>query len=160
MPLANANSANSNYFNRPLCQVNKCHKKWERSRNRIRKFTLQSLSSSVHSNDLMTELDVTLRVDLRQVINFHSQHSLSFSKDRAKYYVVLSFSSENMAELLAVFPSHLMSEYVRMSDTDRDQIDQDAQIFMRTCADAIQQLRAEGNLSYMCCFSQTGGELF
>ncbi|XP_063166860.1 syntaxin-18 [Candoia aspera] len=39
--------------------------------------------------------------------------------------------------------SHLMSEYVRMSDTDRDQIDQDAQIFMRTCADAIEQLRAE-----------------
>ncbi|XP_039191791.1 syntaxin-18 isoform X4 [Crotalus tigris] len=41
--------------------------------------------------------------------------------------------------------SHLMSEYVRMSDTDRDQIDQDAQIFMRTCADAIQQLRAEAH---------------
>uniref|UniRef100_A0A2D4KLW5 Syntaxin-18 n=1 Tax=Micrurus paraensis TaxID=1970185 RepID=A0A2D4KLW5_9SAUR len=38
-----------------------------------------------------------------------------------------------------------MSEYVRMSDTDRDQIDQDAQIFMRTCADAIQQLRAEAH---------------
>lgn len=47
-----------------------------------------------------------------------------------------------------------------MSDTDRDQIDQDAQIFMRTCADAIQQLRAEGNLSSMWGFSQTGGELF
>ncbi|KAG8135017.1 hypothetical protein E2320_008074 [Naja naja] len=41
--------------------------------------------------------------------------------------------------------SHFMSEYVRMSDTDRDQIDQDAQIFMRTCADAIQQLRAEAH---------------
>ncbi|XP_070614229.1 syntaxin-18 [Erythrolamprus reginae] len=41
--------------------------------------------------------------------------------------------------------SHLMSEYVRMSDTDRDQIDQDAQTFMRTCAEAIQQLRAEAH---------------
>nr|XP_032631674.1 syntaxin-18 isoform X2 [Chelonoidis abingdonii] len=37
-----------------------------------------------------------------------------------------------------------MSEYIRMTDTERDQIDQDAQIFMRTCADAIQQLRTEG----------------
>ncbi|XP_023655808.1 syntaxin-18 isoform X1 [Paramormyrops kingsleyae] len=30
-----------------------------------------------------------------------------------------------------------------MTDTERDQIDQDAQIFMRTCSDAIKQLRAE-----------------
>ncbi|XP_030348795.1 syntaxin-18 isoform X2 [Strigops habroptila] len=40
--------------------------------------------------------------------------------------------------------SHIMSEYVRMTDTERDQIDQDAQVFMRTCADAIHQLRTEG----------------
>ncbi|XP_029446961.1 syntaxin-18 [Rhinatrema bivittatum] len=39
--------------------------------------------------------------------------------------------------------SHIVSEYSRMTDTERDQIDQDAQIFMRTCADAIQQLRTE-----------------
>ncbi|KAL8207629.1 UNVERIFIED_CONTAM: hypothetical protein K2H54_060125 [Gekko kuhli] len=38
-----------------------------------------------------------------------------------------------------------MSEYVRMTDTERDQIDQDAQIFMRTCAEAIQQLRTEAH---------------
>ncbi|XP_044273646.1 syntaxin-18 isoform X4 [Varanus komodoensis] len=38
-----------------------------------------------------------------------------------------------------------MSEYVRMTDTERDQIDQDAQIFMRACADAIQQLRTEAH---------------
>ncbi|XP_020668962.1 syntaxin-18 isoform X5 [Pogona vitticeps] len=38
-----------------------------------------------------------------------------------------------------------MSEYVRMTDNERDQIDQDAQIFMRTCADAIQQLRTEAH---------------
>uniref|UniRef100_A0A8D0KPR7 Syntaxin-18 n=1 Tax=Salvator merianae TaxID=96440 RepID=A0A8D0KPR7_SALMN len=41
--------------------------------------------------------------------------------------------------------SHVLSEYVRMTDTERDQIDQDAQIFMRTCADAIQQLRTEAH---------------
>ncbi|XP_072857140.1 syntaxin-18 isoform X4 [Pogona vitticeps] len=41
--------------------------------------------------------------------------------------------------------SHVMSEYVRMTDNERDQIDQDAQIFMRTCADAIQQLRTEAH---------------
>ncbi|KFQ67893.1 Syntaxin-18, partial [Phaethon lepturus] len=41
--------------------------------------------------------------------------------------------------------SHIMSEYVRMTDTERDQIDQDAQIFMRTCADAIHQLRTEAH---------------
>ncbi|XP_063129427.1 syntaxin-18 isoform X2 [Rattus norvegicus] len=38
-----------------------------------------------------------------------------------------------------------MSEYGRMTDTERDQIDQDAQIFMRTCKDAIQQLRTEAH---------------
>ncbi|XP_075608612.1 syntaxin-18 isoform X1 [Balearica regulorum gibbericeps] len=41
--------------------------------------------------------------------------------------------------------SHIMSDYVRMTDTERDQIDQDAQIFMRTCADAIHQLRTEAH---------------
>uniref|UniRef100_H0WDM4 Syntaxin-18 n=1 Tax=Cavia porcellus TaxID=10141 RepID=H0WDM4_CAVPO len=40
--------------------------------------------------------------------------------------------------------NHIMSEYGRMTDTERDQIDQDAQIFMRTCSEAIQQLRVEG----------------
>ncbi|XP_029419372.1 syntaxin-18 isoform X2 [Nannospalax galili] len=40
--------------------------------------------------------------------------------------------------------SHVMSEYGRMTDAERDQIDQDAQIFMRTCSEAIQQLRTEG----------------
>ncbi|KAM4709159.1 LOW QUALITY PROTEIN: syntaxin-18 [Discoglossus pictus] len=39
--------------------------------------------------------------------------------------------------------SHVESEYSRMTDTERDQIDQDAQTFMRTCSDAIQQLRTE-----------------
>ncbi|OWK13819.1 STX18, partial [Cervus elaphus hippelaphus] len=37
-----------------------------------------------------------------------------------------------------------MSEYGRMTDTERDQIDQDAQTFMRTCSEAIQQLRTQG----------------
>ncbi|EHB03655.1 Syntaxin-18 [Heterocephalus glaber] len=41
--------------------------------------------------------------------------------------------------------SHIMSEYGRMTDTERDQIDQDAQIFMRTCSEAIQQLRTEAH---------------
>nr|XP_023405555.1 LOW QUALITY PROTEIN: syntaxin-18 [Loxodonta africana] len=41
--------------------------------------------------------------------------------------------------------SHIMSEYGRMTDTERDQIDQDAQIFMRTCSEAIQQLRGEAH---------------
>ena len=31
-----------------------------------------------------------------------------------------------------------------MTDSERDQIDQDAQIFMRTCSEAIRQLRSEG----------------
>ncbi|XP_075714146.1 syntaxin-18 isoform X2 [Rhinoderma darwinii] len=38
--------------------------------------------------------------------------------------------------------SHV-SKYTRMTDTERDQIDQDAQTFMRACSDAIQQLRTE-----------------
>ncbi|XP_069497407.1 syntaxin-18 [Ambystoma mexicanum] len=41
--------------------------------------------------------------------------------------------------------SHIVSEFSRMTDAERDQIDQDAQIFMRTCADAIQQLRIEAH---------------
>ncbi|KAL2779984.1 syntaxin-18 isoform 2 [Daubentonia madagascariensis] len=41
--------------------------------------------------------------------------------------------------------SHIVSEYGRMTDTERDQIDQDAQIFMRTCSEAIQQLRTEAH---------------
>ncbi|XP_072476312.1 syntaxin-18 isoform X2 [Notamacropus eugenii] len=41
--------------------------------------------------------------------------------------------------------SHIMSDYMRMTDTERDQIDQDAQIFMRTCSEAIQQLRTEAH---------------
>uniref|UniRef100_A0A8C5KVS9 Syntaxin-18 n=1 Tax=Jaculus jaculus TaxID=51337 RepID=A0A8C5KVS9_JACJA len=40
--------------------------------------------------------------------------------------------------------SHIMSEYGKMTDTERDQIDQDAQIFMKTCSEAIHQLRTEG----------------
>ncbi|KAF6372575.1 syntaxin 18 [Rhinolophus ferrumequinum] len=39
--------------------------------------------------------------------------------------------------------SHITSEYGRMTDTERDQIDQDAQTFMRTCSEAIQQLRTQ-----------------
>lgn len=39
-----------------------------------------------------------------------------------------------------------MSEYGRMTDTERDQIDQDAQTFMRTCSEAIQQLRTQGEV--------------
>ncbi|XP_026137112.1 syntaxin-18-like isoform X2 [Carassius auratus] len=37
----------------------------------------------------------------------------------------------------------MCSDVSRMTDSERDQIDQDAQIFMRTCADAIGQLRSD-----------------
>ncbi|KAI3370304.1 hypothetical protein L3Q82_025078 [Scortum barcoo] len=39
--------------------------------------------------------------------------------------------------------SLISSELTRMTDNERDQIDQDAQIFMRTCSEAIKQLRNE-----------------
>ncbi|XP_019572250.2 syntaxin-18 isoform X3 [Rhinolophus sinicus] len=39
--------------------------------------------------------------------------------------------------------SHITSEHGRMTDAERDQIDQDAQTFMRTCSEAIQQLRTQ-----------------
>ncbi|XP_030620930.1 syntaxin-18 [Chanos chanos] len=39
--------------------------------------------------------------------------------------------------------SLISSDLTRMTDSERDQIDQDAQIFMRTCSDAIRQLRTE-----------------
>uniref|UniRef100_G1SUE6 Syntaxin 18 n=1 Tax=Oryctolagus cuniculus TaxID=9986 RepID=G1SUE6_RABIT len=41
--------------------------------------------------------------------------------------------------------SHVLSDCGRMTDTERDQIDQDAQIFMRTCSEAIQQLRTDAH---------------
>ncbi|XP_070699273.1 syntaxin-18 [Pempheris klunzingeri] len=37
--------------------------------------------------------------------------------------------------------SLISSDLTRMTDNERDQIDQDAQIFMRTCSEAIKQLR-------------------
>lgn len=37
-----------------------------------------------------------------------------------------------------------------MTDNERDQIDQDAQIFMRTCSEAIKQLRSEGVCVCVC----------
>ncbi|XP_073325245.1 syntaxin-18 isoform X2 [Pagrus major] len=39
--------------------------------------------------------------------------------------------------------SLISSDLTRMTDNERDQIDQDAQIFMRTCSEAIKQLRNE-----------------
>uniref|UniRef100_A0A8C8DEC8 Syntaxin-18 n=1 Tax=Oryzias sinensis TaxID=183150 RepID=A0A8C8DEC8_9TELE len=39
--------------------------------------------------------------------------------------------------------SLISSDLTRMTDGERDQIDQDAQIFMRTCSEAIKQLRGE-----------------
>ncbi|KAK9529320.1 hypothetical protein VZT92_013423 [Zoarces viviparus] len=39
--------------------------------------------------------------------------------------------------------SLISTDLTRMTDNERDQIDQDAQIFMRTCSEAIKQLRHE-----------------
>uniref|UniRef100_A0A2K5YRW4 SNARE-complex protein Syntaxin-18 N-terminal domain-containing protein n=1 Tax=Mandrillus leucophaeus TaxID=9568 RepID=A0A2K5YRW4_MANLE len=41
--------------------------------------------------------------------------------------------------------SYTMSEPGRMTDTEKDQIDQDVQISMRTCSETIQQLRTEAH---------------
>nr|XP_048317585.1 syntaxin-18 isoform X1 [Myodes glareolus] len=54
------------------------------------------------------------------------------------------FLLEHRKEYINAY-SHAMSEYGRMTDTERDQIDQDAQIFIRTCSEAIQQLRTEAH---------------
>ncbi|TNN23667.1 Syntaxin-18 [Liparis tanakae] len=47
------------------------------------------------------------------------------------------------AVVVLVFRSLISSDLTRMTDNERDQIDQDAQIFMRTCSEAIKQLRHE-----------------
>ncbi|KAJ7999667.1 hypothetical protein DPEC_G00196790 [Dallia pectoralis] len=39
--------------------------------------------------------------------------------------------------------SLISSDLTRMTDSERDQIDQDAQIYIRTCSEAIKQLRSE-----------------
>lgn len=46
--------------------------------------------------------------------------------------------------------SLISSDLTCMTDSERDQIDQDAQIFMRTCSEAIRQLRNEGALFFYC----------
>uniref|UniRef100_A0A4X1SI74 Syntaxin 18 n=1 Tax=Sus scrofa TaxID=9823 RepID=A0A4X1SI74_PIG len=56
----------------------------------------------------------------------------------------LDFLLEHRKDYINAY-SHTMSEYGRMTDTERDQIDQDAQTFMRTCSEAIQQLRAQAH---------------
>lgn len=33
-----------------------------------------------------------------------------------------------------------------MTEAERDQIDSDAELFIKTCADAIRQLRAQGEM--------------
>ncbi|CAI5688397.1 unnamed protein product [Oreochromis niloticus] len=45
--------------------------------------------------------------------------------------------------------SLISSDLSRMTDNDRDQIDQDAQIFMRTCSEAIKLLRSEAEKQVM-----------
>ncbi|KAJ8262101.1 hypothetical protein GJAV_G00162180 [Gymnothorax javanicus] len=47
--------------------------------------------------------------------------------------------------------SLISSDLTRMTDSERDQIDQDAQIFMRTCSDAIKQLRADADKQVTSC---------
>ncbi|ELK06500.1 Syntaxin-18 [Pteropus alecto] len=54
----------------------------------------------------------------------------------------LSASADRIS---ALGSNHIVSEYGRMTDTERDQIDQDAQTFMRTCSEAIQQLRGQAH---------------
>ncbi|XP_012579498.1 PREDICTED: syntaxin-18 [Condylura cristata] len=55
--------------------------------------------------------------------------------------------------------SHVMSEHGRMTDTERDQIDQDAQTFMRTCSEAIQQLRTQGDAARRALAAQWAAAL-
>ncbi|EDO26319.1 predicted protein, partial [Nematostella vectensis] len=45
--------------------------------------------------------------------------------------------------------SHLSSEVSKMTDTERDQIDNDAQMYMRTCHNSIKLLKNEGTL-HLC----------
>ena len=45
--------------------------------------------------------------------------------------------------------SHVSSGVAGMSDRERDQIDQDAEKFIRTCSTAIQSLKDEGLLTYV-----------
>lgn len=52
--------------------------------------------------------------------------------------------------ILLVSYSLISSDLTCMTDSERDQIDQDAQIFMRTCSEAIRQLRNEGALFFYC----------
>ena len=43
-------------------------------------------------------------------------------------------------------PSHLSLEVSSMTDEERDQIDTDAETYMRTCSVAIQTLKNEGTV--------------
>jgi len=41
--------------------------------------------------------------------------------------------------------SHLGGEQSKMTDMERDQIDADAELYIKTCVSAIQQLRSQGS---------------
>lgn len=51
----------------------------------------------------------------------------------------------NVARCSCLF-SHLSLEVSSMTDEERDQIDTDAETYMRTCSVAIQSLKTEGTV--------------
>lgn len=88
--------------------------------------------------------------------------------DRTTYYLLvflceLCFLFCKEFKYFCIFYTHrtdcrvsyslISSDLTRMTDSERDQIDQDAQIFMRTCSEAIKQLRHEGVSLFhrVCC---------
>jgi len=69
---------------------------------------------------------------------------------------VTKFRHLNCILLDDVCFSHIGGEQSRMTDRERDQIDADAEIYIKTCVSAIQQLRTQGNNScvYRTYYSQ------
>ena len=47
--------------------------------------------------------------------------------------------------------SHLGGEESKMTDRERDQIDADAEVYIKTCVSAIQQLRTQGTALLCHC---------
>lgn len=84
---------------------------------------VSALVTVISSTELETLIFVSLQCPAVRYITTHNVFKLCF----------------------CLFFSLISSDLTRMTDSERDQIDQDAQIFMRTCSEAIKQLRNEGN---------------
>ncbi|MBN3301983.1 STX18 protein, partial [Amia calva] len=94
---------------------------------KLKDFLLQHRKDYVNAGSKKKKVSVKMCGDLK------IQHT------RIHYLTMQKLNKKTKENVL------VSSDYTRMTDNERDQIDQDAQTFMRTCSDAIKYLRSEAD---------------